>query len=206
MYLGNIYEMSDWCFPELEVGGAAVDGQNQGEGGKEDENRAVSDGETLQAGQANEADLVEDPNQTKINELESLKQEYEAKIAILDNLLSKLKNPTSILDEELIELIQDIIKKITKNIICREIEKDNLLLPQMINELKALIDNKNGILNIYMSQLDLVRLDSEKNNLSGLASVDDRLGTGDIIIKSNFAEVRAVLNERIEQLMRIEHE
>jgi len=211
MYFEHALELSEWSFPEIEVCDLTVDYAASGTNDEKINGGAEDGGEESQQDHKHSQTKTFDPQDEDVNkldklELDNLKREYESKIVILDNLLNKLKNPTSILDEELTELIQDIIRKIAKNIICREIEADKHLLPQMINELKALIDAKNGILSIYMSPSDFARLDSEKNNLSGLTNVDNELGTGDIIIKSNFAEVRALLNERIEQLIRIQHD
>ncbi len=203
MYHDETQQMNDWSFPEIDVPPLPTFDM-EGEAETESDNAKV----IRQADEAAEkaASVNQSINAAALIELDNLKREYEARINILNNLLNKLKNPTSILDEELIELIQDIVRKIAKKIICREIETDKTLLPQMINELKALIDAKNGILSINLSQADYARLEAEQNQLSNLMSVDSNLQVGDIIVKSNFAEVRAVLNDRIEQLIRIQHD
>lgn len=200
--LENILQMDQWIFPEI-----GQDSHDDGELSANADGAARApavDPAVVAAIEARRREM--DEIQKEKEELQLLRQECEAKIEILNHLLNKLKNPMSIIDEELIELIQDIIRKIAKKIICKEIISDKSLMLNMINELKGLIDAKNGIINIYMSEEDFSRLDSGKNNLSGLTNVDPALGTGDIVIKSNFAEIRAVLNERIEQLIRIQHE
>jgi len=204
MHDDDAQQMNDWFFPEMDVPSLpAFTVEGEGEAG---ENTNVQVKKAADEAAEKIASANQSIHAAALIELDNLKREYEARINILDNLLNKLKNPTSILDEELIELIQDIVRKIARKIICREIEMDKTLLPQMINELKTLIDTKNGILSINLSQADYARLEAEQNQLSNLMSVDSNLQMGDIIVKSNFAEVRAGLNDRIEQLIRIQHD
>lgn len=147
-----------------------------------------------------------DPNEVIRNELNQLKTVYEENLNFLHDLLTKLKTPLSMIDEEVIVLVQDIIKKVVKKIIGKEIATDSSLLVTMINELKATIDNQNGLLHIFISEQDKQKLLTENSTLAADFSVANDLHPGDIIIKSNTSEIRALLSERIEQLMRLDDE
>lgn len=141
-----------------------------------------------------------------LDEAKKLKQEYESRIHIADTILSKLKTPISMLDEEVMEFLQDIVKKVAKRIICREIALDPSILRSIIDELASLIDSKNGLIAIYLSSEDYHCLNTHQSTADGLVQINESLSQGDVIIKSQFAEVRALLNERIDQLVRIQHD
>lgn len=207
-------DLNEWAFPEMDLGVgvgeidlsayfAPEDLNNKDE--SEEDARAIEEA-PIQEHQAKSAVIEHDVNLQARLEIEQLKQNYESKLQLLNNLVSKLKNPASIIDEELLELIQDIIKKISKRIILKEIATDPAIFSHMITDLKSLIDSKNGMITIFLSAQDYHRLDSDKHHASGLANIDNQLNEGDVVIKSNFAEVRALLDERIEQLIRIQHD
>lgn len=139
------------------------------------------------------------------NELENIKNEYNKKIELVNNLLVSLEKPLTLLDGELIELIQYIIAKSVKNIIYKEIKTDSKLMNKIVKELSSLIDSKNGVVTIYLSEVDFNRLTEHDNSPSTIFKVNNSLSEGDIIIKSNFSEIRAVLNERINHLLGIKY-
>ncbi len=136
-------------------------------------------------------------------ELNQLKIDYRNKIALTENILKQLESSISLVDDELIEIIQDIIKKSIKKLIFKEIAADPQLINKIITELKKLIQAQDGLINVYLSEKDYQKIEATDNsNPSLMFNVDPSLAEGDIVIKTNSTEIRAVLDERIEQLMR----
>ncbi|VVC77109.1 hypothetical protein AQUSIP_24360 [Aquicella siphonis] len=224
----HVLELSDWIFPELDSlsGGDEIDlnslftpehvdienkqdyqddiehAEKLNESYENLGHKAVPAGEA----QAESTDKVDDQAAILHDEVKNLKLEYESRINAVNQLLGKLKAPLSMVDEEVIELMQDVVKKITKRIICKEISTDPSVFIRMLDELKKMIDSKNGLITIYLSSDDYHRLNADQTGSQGLASIDSSLQQGDVVIKSNFAEVRALLNDRIDQLVRIQHD
>lgn len=163
-------------------------------------NQTESEDEQLIEPEVDENEIIE------YQVLDKLKVDVESRIELLGQIVNQLKKPVSLINEELIELLQDIIKKIVKKIIFKEVTTDTAILPNMINELKSLIDTKNGMTSVFLSPQDYNHLEADKHFASGLIEIDHSLSVGDIIIKSNYAEVRALLDERIEQVIRIEND
>jgi flagellar biosynthesis/type III secretory pathway protein FliH len=155
---------------------------------------------------ANERDNPHEYDHERFQELEKLKSDYESRLVYLNNIIDKLKTPLSIIDAELLEVIQDIIKKMTKRIICKEITTDPNIFTQIINDLKSMLDTKDGMITIYLSEKDYHQFNTSNHHTLGLTNIDSSLNQGDVIIKSNFAEIRALLDDRIEQLIRIQHD
>lgn len=134
-----------------------------------------------------------------------LQDELAKKIQLFSTVLDKLQQPLFILNEQLIELIEDVIKRITKKIIQKEIGEQKELLIQCINELMACIKQTDGIVNVSISENDFQLIKNESEVDCAKFKIEPALSSGDFIIKSRFGEIRAILNERIEQLMRVEH-
>src|SRR6185312_12847158 len=101
-------------------------------------NQTESEDEQLIEPEVDENEIIEYQVHDK------LKADVESRIELLGQIVNQLKKPVSLINEELIELLQDIIKKIVKKIIFKEVTTDTTILPNMINELKSLIDTKNG--------------------------------------------------------------
>lgn len=140
------------------------------------------------------------------NQYETLKNEYEVKLQAMSIVVEKLKKPMAMIDEEIVEIINDIIKQSLKKIIYKELNHDPELILNIIEELKTFIQNKNQIVNIYLSETDYRRLDVEKNNLQDILTINAELNEGDVIIKSNSTEIRAILSDMIDKLIRMEHD
>lgn len=207
-------ELSEWTFPSVDAGNsvevdlssAFVPDVQEIKGGENSEWPEIDTG----SGEVKEEPkLHPEPKEAEVihyQVLDKLKLECEARLDTLDKMINKLKSPASLLGDELIELVEDIIRKVVKKIIFKEISTDNTVLPNMINELKSLIDTKNGMTAVYLSAQDYQLLEEDKKQAMGLIEVDAALSSGDIVIKSNYAEVRALLNERMDQVIRIENE
>lgn len=140
------------------------------------------------------------------NELQETKIEYAKKMNLLNDIHNQLENALSILDNELIDLIQDIIKKSVKKIIYKEIKSDSKLLLKIISELKSSINAQNGLVNVSVSAVDYERLKDENSNPMMIVSENSLLKEGDIIIKSNFTEIRSILNDRIDKMLGLKNE
>lgn len=134
-------------------------------------------------------------------EIEKLKNEYEAKIVLINSLLAKLENPLAEIDKEIVEMLRLVIKKTVKKLIYKEIKTDKTLMNKVIAELEDLIQSKNGMVTIYLSEADYKRINQEKIPAVKNIKVDTSLNVGDVIVNSNTTEIRAILNERINQLI-----
>ena len=135
---------------------------------------------------------------------EFLKVSYEKKLLTVNRLITKLNDTVSIMDNELYEIIQDIIQKTVKKIISREIASDPKLIRKMIAELKAVVADQNGLVNVFISEADYKRINEENKEAALAVSVQEDLAEGDIVIKCNSTEIRALLEERIEHLLQAE--
>lgn len=202
-FLKQAYE---WNFPEVDLEAQTDLDESLQTIDKDVNQDTYSKQELAELERNRELELRAKENSLLRDEIEVLKTNFQSQVEVMVKLVNKLRNPVSIIDEEIVELLQDIIKKLTKRIICKEISAAPETLTQMINELRSLIEAKNGLIAIHLSNNDHSRLDALKNQFSGIACIDNNLNDGDIIIKSNFGEVRALLNERIEQLIRVEHD
>lgn len=193
-YTTDVYE---WAFPDVD----SISNDDDG-------NLSVIENE-MDSEVLNQSESLESDNQEvsliSNNEIETIKAELAAKIGILNTIIKKLKYPMSIVDDELIEILLEIIKKVVTKLIHREINSDANLMNQMISELTSLIQTKDGMVTIYTSAQDYQRLNNDNVPPLNLICVDDALKEGDILIKSNTSEVRAMLNERIDNLLRIQY-
>lgn len=208
-------EVTEWAFPEVELvnhlndvdlGTLFMPDIEENQSDYPAQREIVEDKQDVIQNNQHAEPIIEDTEIIQYQVLDKLKMDYESRIEMVNNIINQLKAPVSLINEELIELLQDIIKKIVKKIIYKEISTDLTVLPNMINELKSLIDTKNGMTSVFLSEKDYQRLEADKNHPSQLIEIDHTLSSGDIMIKSNYAEVRALLDERIEQITRIENE
>lgn len=190
-------EMFAWAFPEVELTlEKAIDNEQQG----------VSVPANQAPAEKKEEEKASQEKLIAFNELENLKQEYNAKLAMLSTILNKLKYPISIIDDELIEIMMDLVKKVTKKIIYKEIKQDEEIIVRMFKELTGMVDDKESAVNVYLSAADYNRLDIAEHHPNALAHIDESLAEGDMIVKSHFTEVRALMNERIEGLLRVQYD
>ena len=208
-------ELDEWIFPDVSVPAKSDYYRSPFIFEKENENK--NQNENIETAisiptfdiEAEKKKIMEEKSKIELEtlaELENIKNEYKQKIELMTNIVTKLEEPLARLDDELIELMQEIIKKSVKKIILKEIKSDSKLISKMIKELTALIRNQNGLITVYLSEADYKRLKGEKNKkTSFLFIVDPSLMEGDIIVKSNHAEVRAILNNRINQLLGIKN-
>lgn len=146
---------NEWIFPKIELSIQPNDKKPQ-------EKNKIIDNENQN--EHIEKMIIE--NQAKKLEIEMIKAEYEKKIAIVDNMLKQLERPLSVIDDDLIEIINQIIKKTVKNLIYKEIKSDPKLLIKIINTLSESIQEKGGLITIYLSQSDYNRLFDEAHNLN----------------------------------------
>ena len=136
------------------------------------------------------------------NELEILKCEYSEKLNLVNQILTKFENPMLVFDAELAQILQDIIKKIVKNIIHKEIKKTPNLLNGMIEEIEKLIHQENGLVTVSLSETDYKRFVFDNKLPNASIHINSKLRGGDIIVKSNFTEVRAILNARLDRIIK----
>ena len=106
----------------------------------------------------------------------------------------------------MIEITKSIIKKATKKLIHRELSLEPLLITEMVNELIVLVQEKNSTLTVSVSGVDYNRIHSEHYQSSILFVIDNALTEGDIIIRSNVMEIRALIDEGIDRILGEKHD
>jgi chaperonin cofactor prefoldin len=139
------------------------------------------------------------------HEIHELKSSYENKLKIVNNLIGRIQNSVAVIDTEIISMIKDIINRISKKIIYREIQSDSDLITKMINELKTIVPVQNAMINVCLSPYDYQQLCDENQNPLITMTQYETLAIGDIIIKTNTTEIRAILHDRIDQLLEVGH-
>ena len=186
----NSEEIQEWKFPQIDISRHEED---LIESVKENENEFDNQDEDDHA-------MIERQKQ-EVLELERQKEELKNKIAIIDKISDQLKDPLHFVNEDLIDLIQIVIKKAVKNIISKEIKSDSSLINKMIDGLKELIQEKNGMINVFMSEIDFKRFNHDETDNMIFVKSDGSLSEGDLIVKSNHAEIRAILTERLDKMI-----
>lgn len=138
-------------------------------------------------------------------EIENIKKDYFRKIAILNHVLGQVEKPLATLDKELTDTLQEILKTAIRKIVLKELEMDPDLMKKMIEELCMLIENQNGVLNVFLSEEDFKKLSHDFEQKNIVLKVNPSLTEGDVIVKSNMNEIRAILPDRINQLLGIKN-
>lgn len=179
-------ESTEWSFPDLEL-------------------FIKADYETIYNDDAvQSSDPEKDKNNLLadlINENEKLKSDYQKKNALLDTLITQFKNPIALLDKDMMELVQYVIKSAVKKIIYKEIKSDTKLINKIVTELTALLDSHHGMVTVMLSEEDYNRLMTDYDKSMMILKINPALNEGDVIIKSNFTEIHAILNDRINQVL-----
>jgi flagellar biosynthesis/type III secretory pathway protein FliH len=193
-------ESNEWSFPEVDVESSTPDAEFSQEihANIHDLNMKVNQVAEMENNGENPTAVANEAEQTKIL--------FEKKIATVNKLISKLNDTVSIIDKELFEIIQDIIRKTVKKIILKEIKTDPQLLNNMIAELKTVISEQNGVINIYLSETDYQKINSAEQDPVLAVNVLPTLAEGDIVIKCNTTEIRAILSDRIDNLLQAEND
>lgn len=132
-------------------------------------------------------------------ELDRQKQACQQQYNLLTSILTKLNEPLAVIDDSLIDLFTDIIKGAIKNIINKEIKANPALLTKMVDDLKELLHDKGGLINLFLSESDAKQFQYEGSDL--MVKTDPELRSGDIVIKSNYAEIRMLLSERLDKML-----
>jgi flagellar biosynthesis/type III secretory pathway protein FliH len=138
------------------------------------------------------------------HECECLYQQLQQSIQLLQSILQKIKNPLAIIDDELSELLVVLVKKIAKKIILQEITVNPAMLANIITQLQQGFTEQEGPLTIQVSEQDYQRLQPILS--SAQLQPHPTLSMGDVVIKTSIAELRAILEERIEQLVEINYD
>lgn len=192
---------NDWKFPELNA--PTTDLQSLFTSGLD----AIENLDLKTA--ANVADQVGDPQQNGLQqeetEISQLKQAYSERIQLSNQVLQHLANQVKIIDEDIMQLINDVIHKITVKIIHQELKQDPQVLMNMIRSTLDEIPEQKAPITIFISPVDKEKItEMTEDNL--IWQTDANLASGDFIIKSQIAELRAILPQRIERLLGISHE
>lgn len=201
----NLDESNIWMFPTIEVLSQESETLVASESEEVVEEATIE--EPIEVEPISEKELEQDKLFTeKLTQLENLKKDFLNKVDILNKIFDELKSSSISIDEEMINLIDQVVKKAVKKIILKEMGADSTILPNMIGKLKNLIQEKNSVLTIYISQDDHQAIMQENLLPDELLSVNPDLTQGDIIVKSHFSEISAILDERIEAITKVDHD
>jgi flagellar biosynthesis/type III secretory pathway protein FliH len=138
------------------------------------------------------------------NEINALKQAYVEKLALANALIDRVQASVALIDNEVVNLLQEILGKVARKILRREIASSPELITSMINELKAIVPAETPLVSVLISPQDYQQLCNENGEPGIKATPHESLLVGDIIIRSNTTEIRAILDERIQKLLEAE--
>ena len=124
----------------------------------------------------------------------------------MNGLLERVQGSVTQIDNQVVTLIQDIIQRVAKKILHREIAMSPDLIANMIAELHKMVPAEATLVSVLVSPHDFQQLCNEQGEPSIPVTALDSLSTGDIIIRSNTTEIRAMLEERIDKLLETPHE
>jgi hypothetical protein len=196
-------EQNTWDFPDVNSEGGVENTHDFQEGYATEENVSVKTDKDPEI--PAEAEPTE--YEIKLKEVEILKHDCDVKLRYLGTLINKIESMDIVLDNDLIQIMQDIIQKVIKKIIHKELQTDPALLPSLILELKKLVpEQKKALISVMVSDADYATIKDAFSDAGFSLMPQADLAAGDIIVKSNAAEVRAILNDRIDQLLRPEHD
>lgn len=150
-------------------------------------------------------DPLQEALQQKEAELAQLKHEYSERINLSNQVLAHLANQVRLIDEEVLDYINDVIRKVTFRIIHQELKQDAELLPKMLRRLLDEVPEQKAPVTVFVSSADKEQL-AEMTADNVIWQTDANLNSGDIIVKTHIAEVRAVLSERIDHLLGLSHD
>src|SRR5581483_7694621 len=85
------------------------------------------------------------------NEINALKQAYHDKLQVVNSLIDRLQTATVMIDNDVVLLIQEIIQKMAKKILHREIAASPDLIANMVVELKAIVPAGTPMVNVLLS-------------------------------------------------------
>ncbi len=150
-------------------------------------------------------DPLQNALQQKEAELAQLKHEYSERINLSNQVLAHLANQVRLIDEEVLGFINDIIRKVALRIIHQELKQDADLLPKMLRSLLDEVPEQKAPITVFISNADKEQLaEMTADNL--IWQTDANLNSGDMIVKTHIAEVRAILSERIDNLLGLSHD
>lgn len=181
-------EAESWQFPDVNFLSYAFTAEDEEEG-EEDENEEA---------------FIENANQASA--LEILKNEYQTKVTFLNEIISRLKAPILNIDQSTIEIMEEIIKKLTMRLIKKELAAEPQQFRTMVDDLNKLISQQNETSQVFVSKADYQNLINNEQNANLNLCIDESLTSGDVVIKSKYSELRAILTERVDQLMSLSHE
>jgi flagellar biosynthesis/type III secretory pathway protein FliH len=137
------------------------------------------------------------------NEINALKQAYADKLKIANALIERVQASVTLIDNEVVGLLQDILQKVARKILRREIAACPDLIVSMINELKTIVPAETPLVSVLISPQDYQTLCNENGEPGIKATPHESLLVGDIVIRSNTTEIRAILDDRIEKLLEV---
>jgi len=183
-------EVTEWFFPKMELVVHSVQPSHERE---QNESEEKIDSKVLE-------------DQAAKLEIENIKKEYFRKIAVLNQILGQIERPLAVIDKELVDVLQEILKASIKKIVFKELQTDPELMKNMIDNLCLLIQAQEGVLNVFLSEEDFKKISADFTRPNTILKVNSSLTEGDIIVKSSMSEIHAVLADRVNQLLGIKND
>lgn len=189
-----------WAFPDLNsiIDDASLD-QNQCAAPELDErDKRLLELEACLTSKNQE--IIRLTNQlTQLNEAKS--EEADRLIALttsIHNLIPQLKN-------EIISLVSEMVSKISHKVIQREVVGNQQLMMDLIKAY-VLELGKSELIQIEVSPVDYEKMKQLPFDTKAKWSVNAHLQPGDIVVTSEIAGIRLVLNELINRMVSEHHE
>ena len=151
------------------------------------------------------SDPLQNALQQKEAELAQLKHEYTERINLSNQILQHLANQVNLIDEDILGLMGDVIKKVAERIIHQELKQDPTLICKMLQRILEEVPEQKVPVTVVISNADKEQL-AEMTADNIIWQTDATLASGDVIVKSQIAEIRAILPERIEHMLGMSHD
>lgn len=180
--LGNVNE---WKFPIVDINKISEEELTEIDKKLKEENEKLA--------------ILKSDLDKKILETEELKSILKNQIDIFKNAIDKLKAPIANLEPEMTDLMVQIMKKTVKKLVLNEIQIKPEIIASIINSLNEYIVEKDATYSVMLSESDYNKVSQLDEIKSMTIKTDPALNAGDIVIKSNHAEIRSILDERIDK-------
>jgi flagellar biosynthesis/type III secretory pathway protein FliH len=139
---------------------------------------------------------------TKEKQADLARRRFKKQSQVLSQVTKHLLNPLHVLDTKMLGFINELIKKITQKLILQAIAFNPQTFADMIQTLTTELPDAKDIIEIQVSSANFLNL--RDSGLSALLTENGDLTEGDIIVKTQFGEVQALLSTRLDHLLGIE--
>lgn len=134
-------------------------------------------------------------------ELNNQKNHLQEKINLIESITKQLQANLRDLNSAFINNTVNIIKKIAKQVILKELSQDEAVLKNMIDNAVHQISEKNKLSIIFIAKDDFDSINEYIKDLENTQiKVDSSLEKGDFRIKTQYSELESILEQRLANL------